>query len=346
MRNYYQVLQVSATASTEDIKHAFFQLAKVLHPDLNHASDAKERFEELNEAFRVLSHPEERALYDATLKEPKVTKDTFKKTSGFADEEQKKATIRQYRKTLIMRAIVRISWTSLTTMLIWYVVTLLANVSLFRNSSLWSDLLAQTYSPFSLIALVMGLVTGALLMIDKLFKIETFITTTRWRLLFHHTRTLFVSLGVAQLLVSFNVLLQASLHWNNLIGAVIVAGLGATIGTTISSDGEFWTRLKQNRWGEIALILSRTIIFGLVGAVAGSLVGIILLYLRGDALVFVYAPVAGYVLASAMASTQEQEISELTASVNKSVKSVTFIIASLIIFCLGLGLGYLLGKKL
>ncbi len=63
-RDYYDVLGVSAQASEEDIRKAFRAKAMEFHPDRNKASDASERFKEVNEAYQVLSDPERRQQYD------------------------------------------------------------------------------------------------------------------------------------------------------------------------------------------------------------------------------------------------------------------------------------------
>ena len=63
--DYYEVLGVSRTASDQEIKKAFRQLARKLHPDVNkHDHDAEERFKQAAEAYEVLSNPEQRATYD------------------------------------------------------------------------------------------------------------------------------------------------------------------------------------------------------------------------------------------------------------------------------------------
>lgn len=63
-KNYYDILGVGKDASQEDIAKAFKQKARKLHPDVNHAPNAKEQFQELNEAYETLSDPEKRQQYD------------------------------------------------------------------------------------------------------------------------------------------------------------------------------------------------------------------------------------------------------------------------------------------
>ena len=63
--DYYKVLGVKSDASQEEIKRAYRRMAKRYHPDTNKdAPDAKERFQEINEANEVLSDPEKRKKYD------------------------------------------------------------------------------------------------------------------------------------------------------------------------------------------------------------------------------------------------------------------------------------------
>ncbi len=64
-RDYYEVLGVDKSASAEDIKKAYRQLAKKYHPDLNPGNkEAEEKFKEVNEAYEVLSDADKKARYD------------------------------------------------------------------------------------------------------------------------------------------------------------------------------------------------------------------------------------------------------------------------------------------
>lgn len=63
--DYYKTLDVSKTASADDIKKAYRKLARKYHPDMNpNDKEAEKKFKEINEANEVLSNAENRAKYD------------------------------------------------------------------------------------------------------------------------------------------------------------------------------------------------------------------------------------------------------------------------------------------
>ena len=64
-KDYYAILGVSKDADKREIQKAFQQKARKLHPDVNKAPDAEEKFKEVSEAYAVLSDDQKRARYDA-----------------------------------------------------------------------------------------------------------------------------------------------------------------------------------------------------------------------------------------------------------------------------------------
>lgn len=69
MKDYYKILEVNNSASTEIINKVYKILAKKYHPDTNpdNKEFAEEKFKELNEAYEILSDEEKRKEYDMQL---------------------------------------------------------------------------------------------------------------------------------------------------------------------------------------------------------------------------------------------------------------------------------------
>lgn len=64
-RDYYEVLEVSKTASEAEIKKAYRKMAMKFHPDRNPDNhEAENKFKEASEAYEVLSDAKKRAAYD------------------------------------------------------------------------------------------------------------------------------------------------------------------------------------------------------------------------------------------------------------------------------------------
>ncbi|HVK39463.1 MAG TPA: DnaJ domain-containing protein [Candidatus Kapabacteria bacterium] len=69
MKDYYQALGVAETASADDIKKAYREIAKKHHPDRNPGNKAaEEKFKEASEAYETLNDREKRAKYDRLRK--------------------------------------------------------------------------------------------------------------------------------------------------------------------------------------------------------------------------------------------------------------------------------------
>jgi curved DNA-binding protein len=63
--DFYETLGVGRDAKADEIQRAYRKLARTYHPDVNKDPGAERRFQEISEAYDVLSDPETRRRYDA-----------------------------------------------------------------------------------------------------------------------------------------------------------------------------------------------------------------------------------------------------------------------------------------
>ena len=75
MNNYYDILGVSSSATFVEIKLKYRELSLKLHPDKIKTSLSEEMMKKINEAYNVLSNPEERRQYDKKSSFENSTKD-------------------------------------------------------------------------------------------------------------------------------------------------------------------------------------------------------------------------------------------------------------------------------
>ena len=63
MASHYEILEVDEYATAEEIRESYYRLARLYHPDRNHAPDATRRMAQINRAYAVLGDPAKRAAY-------------------------------------------------------------------------------------------------------------------------------------------------------------------------------------------------------------------------------------------------------------------------------------------
>jgi len=86
VKDFYQVLNVQRTATTNEVKEAYRKLALVFHPDRNDGCEKKaSRFKAVSEAYQTLSDRRSRSTYD-------------KITFSFKTKQRKSTTSKNYRK--------------------------------------------------------------------------------------------------------------------------------------------------------------------------------------------------------------------------------------------------------
>jgi len=83
--DYYATLNVSPTAKLQEIKKSFRKLAMQFHPDKNKEEGAQERFQELSEAYAILSDAEKRREYDELYMDDEIQESFDDNDSGDSD---------------------------------------------------------------------------------------------------------------------------------------------------------------------------------------------------------------------------------------------------------------------
>ncbi|HMT29381.1 MAG TPA: J domain-containing protein [Bacteroidia bacterium] len=82
-KDYYKILGVTKSSSTDDIKKSYRKLAVKYHPDKNPGDKiAEDKFKEINEANDVLSDPEKRKKYDEVGENWKYYEQMHNQSSG------------------------------------------------------------------------------------------------------------------------------------------------------------------------------------------------------------------------------------------------------------------------
>ncbi len=68
VRNHYEVIGVPPTATTDEIKRKYRELARKFHPDIVQDKEMGQKvFSQINQAYGVLADPEKRSQYDMSL---------------------------------------------------------------------------------------------------------------------------------------------------------------------------------------------------------------------------------------------------------------------------------------
>jgi len=115
MKDLYKVLGVDNEASLDEIKKAYFELAKKSHPDSGEDAETK-LFYEVSEAYQILSNKEERDAYDQTISGGKVMSDLvdevvhpkFHKGDDSDIDLTRQREMHQFRKDVLWKAVFRV----------------------------------------------------------------------------------------------------------------------------------------------------------------------------------------------------------------------------------------------
>jgi DnaJ-class molecular chaperone len=89
MQNYYEVLKVKKTATSDEIKKAYHALASKYHPDKHPDNQkyAEDMMKEINVAHEILLDPESRQKYDESLEPNYANQNTFDSQTYYSSKE-------------------------------------------------------------------------------------------------------------------------------------------------------------------------------------------------------------------------------------------------------------------
>jgi DnaJ-class molecular chaperone len=90
MQNYYEVLKVKKTASSDEIKKAYHVLASRYHPDKHPENQkyAEDMMKDINIAHEVLLDAESRRKYDESLESNFVNQNVYESQAYYSREEE------------------------------------------------------------------------------------------------------------------------------------------------------------------------------------------------------------------------------------------------------------------
>lgn len=90
MQNYYEVLKVKKTASSDEIKKAYHVLASKYHPDKHPKNQkyAEDMMKDINIAHEVLLDAESRRKYDESLESNFVNQNVYESQAYYSREEE------------------------------------------------------------------------------------------------------------------------------------------------------------------------------------------------------------------------------------------------------------------
>ncbi|MBN2087124.1 J domain-containing protein [Candidatus Peregrinibacteria bacterium] len=172
MKDLYKILGIEKTATQEEIKKAYFKMAKKYHPDAVDKNEIQ-KFYEVAEAYQILSNTEERRAYDLSFGGGKIEKilvdevpehpTIFKNEGTNADADAYRIKeMRSFKRRILLQGIFRVIGFSL-----------LMSVFGFALSFILEGILY--------VGLICGFVVGFLWSINSNFDIESFIESQKKR---------------------------------------------------------------------------------------------------------------------------------------------------------------------
>lgn len=328
MKNYYQILGVSQTASLDEIKSAYRKLARQYHPDVAKTADAEKTFKEINKAYEVLSDSLKRADYDQFLQ-----KETYVKT-----EKAKEEVVLD--RSLIIAAFARVGA---------YIVTFVAAVFILEWFVWWLGF-SETRGfslGFFLPGIIAGILLGGFWGADANFKVETFLGAGTLGRTYTFLRTICMGISLGYILGLIGSLADQyfynGINWITLVFFL----MGTIIGSTAGSDGDTIEKIysPQGRFNLFYTSL-RGIEVGATTGFIGFLIGLLLVKFGAPAIFLAWGAFFGFLIGDLAGSIAPSNLAAYASYASAYVTSIMVILMVLGALILGIFIGSTLGEEL
>jgi len=190
MKNFYQILGIKHGASLEEIKKAYFAMAKKYHPDSGNHIEV-ERFYQITEAYKFLSDSSKKEEYDLGVSKKKKVDDLFKDVSykapsyhsgsSVTDESRQKEAESFYR-TQLVHGFIRVTGLA----------------SLFSVAGYLASVFFDGQWYFGVLA---GFLIGFVWSLHRNFDVRSFVQSTKKQRIFDYLSWVLFGMGVLYFLV-------------------------------------------------------------------------------------------------------------------------------------------------
>jgi hypothetical protein len=321
--NYYQTLGVAETATQEEVKKAYRQLARQFHPDVTQTDEAEKLFKEVNRAYDVLSDPLKRADLDAALHPAEETPPSDTSQSQAAPTEETGSSFSRVSASAVVFLVIALA---LEFFLRW----LFPGISI---SAPWLYLLG----------LALGLIFGLMWGVDNNLDISGILGSTVWGRFYTFLRSIIFTLTFTYFLSLIGAYLDYFFYDKIFFITPILGIVGAMVGATLGSTGETPLKLttQEGRF-ELFYTLLRGIEVGALSAIAGGLLGLIFVRFGYPLGVLFWGMYFGFILGMIIGSINPSNLTAYASYVSASLKNViiTILIFGALIFGLIIGISF------
>jgi len=178
--DHYKILGIQRSATTEEVKKAYFDLAKKYHPDSGDASAVK-KFYQISTAYKILSDLSAKKSYDSHLESSKKVKLTenisessfySSKRESYRDEE-----LKSYHKNRFKKAFFRVIISTFLFAFLFYLISIITG-------------------GIGVLSFLSGLFIGLHFSIYKNFDLDSYFSSKNKQILFIYCLRFFSSFGI------------------------------------------------------------------------------------------------------------------------------------------------------